>query len=67
MTIAASFLLKDLRTSVRVASQKSIPSIGAAPSSPHKNASDDEQGQRASDKPHYQVAPKTHVPPYAGA
>jgi len=63
MTIAASFLLKDLCASARVASQKSIPSIGAAPSSPHKNANHDEQYHRASDKPYYQVAPKAHLPP----
>jgi hypothetical protein len=63
MALAASFLLEDFRASVRVASQKSIPSIGAVPSSPHKDANQDEQGRQASDNPRYEVAPKSHVPP----
>jgi hypothetical protein len=46
---------------VLVAGQRSIPLVGAARSPPHKNANDDEQDHRASDKPHYQVATKTQV------
>ncbi len=63
MAIAASFLLEGFRASVRVASQKSIPSIGAALPSPHKDAYGDEQGHRASDNPDHQVVPNSHVPP----
>jgi hypothetical protein len=62
MAFGASFLLEDFRAGVRVAGQKSIPSISSALSSPHKDGGEDEQGRNAKDKPDYEVAPDFHVP-----
>ncbi len=63
MAVGAPFLLEGFRAGVRVAHQKSIPSIGTALPPPHKDTYQNEQGRCASDNPDHEVVPNCHVPP----